>query len=155
MRPEHPTANGLALSQCRRELRHARRKRDRRRRPGGTQASSAAGQTTARKTPHERRRRKGRRGSERSKGRGSRARTGAVRVERDAPTDSRRASAADRGRSLSLNYQLLREIVQSERGRHWTAHEVYVEARKRRPAIGFATVHRGLIRLCELAAVMK
>jgi Fe2+ or Zn2+ uptake regulation protein len=45
--------------------------------------------------------------------------------------------------------------VQSERGRHWTAHEVYVEARKRRPAIGFATVHRGLIRLCELAEIMK
>jgi len=45
--------------------------------------------------------------------------------------------------------------VQAERGRHWTAHEVYVEARKHRPAIGFATVHRGLIRLCELAEVMK
>ncbi len=45
--------------------------------------------------------------------------------------------------------------MQSERGRHWTAHEVYVEARKHRPAIGFATVHRGLIRLCELAQVMK
>jgi Fur family ferric uptake transcriptional regulator len=69
--------------------------------------------------------------------------------------DSRRASAAERGRSLPLNYQLLREIVQSELGRHWTAHEVYVEARKRQPAIGFATVHRGLIRLCELAEVMK
>ena len=45
--------------------------------------------------------------------------------------------------------------MESERGRHWTAQEVYDEARKRRPTIGFATVHRGLIRLRELAAVMK
>jgi Fe2+ or Zn2+ uptake regulation protein len=45
--------------------------------------------------------------------------------------------------------------VQSEHGRHWTAQEVFLEARKRRPTIGFATVHRGLIRLRDLAAIMK
>jgi Fur family ferric uptake transcriptional regulator len=58
-------------------------------------------------------------------------------------------------RSLPKNYKLLLEIVSSEHGRHLTAHEVYVEARIRQPAIGFATVHRGLIRLCELGEVMK
>lgn len=70
-------------------------------------------------------------------------------------TDTHRASATEGGRSVPRNYQLLRQIVESEHGRHWTAHEVYVEARKRQPTIGFATVHRGLIRLCELGAVMK
>ena len=59
------------------------------------------------------------------------------------------------GRSLPRNYQLLRELVESERGRHWTANEVYLEARKRRPKIGYTTVHRGLIRLCELETLMK
>ena len=59
------------------------------------------------------------------------------------------------GRALPKNYGLLLEIVRAERGRHLTAHDVYIEARGRQPAIGFATVHRGLIRLCELGDVMK
>jgi Fe2+ or Zn2+ uptake regulation protein len=58
-------------------------------------------------------------------------------------------------RSLPRNYQLLRELVESEHGRHWTANDVYVEARKRRPNFGYTTVHRGLIRLCELGVLMK
>jgi Fe2+ or Zn2+ uptake regulation protein len=65
-----------------------------------------------------------------------------------------RASAGS-GRSLPRNYELLRELVESEHGRHWTANEVYLEARKLRPKIGYTTVHRGLIRLCELATLMK
>jgi Fur family transcriptional regulator, ferric uptake regulator len=58
-------------------------------------------------------------------------------------------------RSLPRNYRLLRELIESERGRHWTANDVYVEARKRQPKFGHTTVHRGLIRLCELGIVMK
>lgn len=40
-------------------------------------------------------------------------------------------------------------------GRHLTAQEIWVRARALQPRIGFATVHRGLIRLHELGAVMK
>jgi Fur family ferric uptake transcriptional regulator len=57
--------------------------------------------------------------------------------------------------SLPKNYRLLLEVVRAERGRHLTAHEIYVEARSRQPTLGFATVHRGLIRLCELGDIMK
>jgi Fe2+ or Zn2+ uptake regulation protein len=70
-------------------------------------------------------------------------------------TTTRKVRASGGGRSLPRNYQLLRELVESEPGRHWTANEVYLEARKRRPKIGYTTVHRGLIRLCELETLMK
>ncbi|HEX3465541.1 MAG TPA: transcriptional repressor [Candidatus Elarobacter sp.] len=40
-------------------------------------------------------------------------------------------------------------------GSHLTAQEIWVRSRALQPRIGFATVHRGLIRLHELGAVMK
>lgn len=40
-------------------------------------------------------------------------------------------------------------------GCHLTAPEIWVRARALQPRIGFATVHRGLVRLHELGAVMK
>ena len=40
-------------------------------------------------------------------------------------------------------------------GSHLTAQEIWVRARALQPRIGFATVHRGLIRLHECGAVMK
>jgi len=57
---------------------------------------------------------------------------------------------------LPKNYALLREIVRGVgRGRHQTASDIYLEARRRQPTIGLATVHRGLARLCELGEVAK
>jgi Fe2+ or Zn2+ uptake regulation protein len=57
---------------------------------------------------------------------------------------------------LPKNYELIREIVLAGgRGTHRTAHDVYLAARVRQPQIGFATVHRGLIRLCDLHEIMR
>jgi Fur family ferric uptake transcriptional regulator len=57
---------------------------------------------------------------------------------------------------LPHNYELIREIVLAAgRGSHQTAGDIFQKARERRPAIGYATVHRGLARLCELGAILK
>ena len=56
---------------------------------------------------------------------------------------------------LPKNYELLRTIVEAEPKVHHTVHEIFVEARKHQPTIGYATVHRGLIRLCELDVILK
>ncbi|HEY4439150.1 MAG TPA: transcriptional repressor [Candidatus Elarobacter sp.] len=40
-------------------------------------------------------------------------------------------------------------------GSHLTAQQIWARARAVQPRIGFATVHRGLIRLHELGSVMK
>jgi Fur family ferric uptake transcriptional regulator len=40
-------------------------------------------------------------------------------------------------------------------GSHLTAKAIWMRARALQPRIGFATVHRGLLRLHELSAVMK
>jgi Fe2+ or Zn2+ uptake regulation protein len=46
-------------------------------------------------------------------------------------------------------------VEQAGPGSHLTAQDIWVRARALAPRIGFATVHRGLIRLHELGAVMK
>jgi Fe2+ or Zn2+ uptake regulation protein len=57
---------------------------------------------------------------------------------------------------LPSNYALIRDIVyEVGRGVHLTANDIYRIARERRPAIGFATVHRGLTRLLTLGALAK
>jgi Fe2+ or Zn2+ uptake regulation protein len=56
---------------------------------------------------------------------------------------------------LPKNYALLRDVVDSTPALHRTAHEVFLEARRRQPTIGYATVHRGLTRLCELGVILK
>ena len=57
---------------------------------------------------------------------------------------------------LPPNYRTVLEVVEEAGlGSHLTASEIWVRARALQPRIGFATVHRGLIRLHELGAVMK
>ena len=58
--------------------------------------------------------------------------------------------------SLPPNYRTVLDVVEAAGpGSHLTAQEIWVRARALQPRIGFATVHRGLIRLHELGAVMK
>ena len=57
---------------------------------------------------------------------------------------------------LPRNYELIREVVLAAgSGSHQTAADIFARARERRPAIGYATVHRGLARLCEVGAILK
>jgi Fur family ferric uptake transcriptional regulator len=57
---------------------------------------------------------------------------------------------------LPPNYRTVLDVIEEAGpGSHVTAQEVWVRARALQPRIGFATVHRGLIRLHELGAVMK
>lgn len=57
---------------------------------------------------------------------------------------------------LPKNYALIRDVVYEDgRGTHRTAADIYLAARNRRPRLGFATVHRGLIRLCALGEIHK
>ncbi|MGH7706382.1 MAG: Fur family transcriptional regulator [Vulcanimicrobiaceae bacterium] len=57
---------------------------------------------------------------------------------------------------LPKNYQLLWEIVREQHpGTHLTTSDIFVEAKRRRPAIGFSTVYRGLARLRELGLVAE
>jgi len=66
------------------------------------------------------------------------------------------APAAGRPAGIPANYALLRDIVHGAgRGSHQTAQDIFLTARLRQPHIGFATVHRGLARLCELGEIMK
>ena len=58
--------------------------------------------------------------------------------------------------SLPPNYQTVLAVVeQAGPGSHLTAQQIWARARAQRPRIGFATVHRGLLRLHEMGAVMK
>jgi len=58
--------------------------------------------------------------------------------------------------SLPKNYQLVYDIVEeSGVGRHLTTSDIYAEALKRRPGIGFSTVYRGLERLRDLGFVSE
>ena len=50
---------------------------------------------------------------------------------------------------------LLRTILASEPAAHHTVHEIFFEARRRNPKIGYATVNRGLARLHELGLILK
>ncbi len=57
---------------------------------------------------------------------------------------------------LPRNYSAILEVIRDlGTGTHLTAQEVYERARKTRPKLGFATVHRGLGRLSELGYVLK
>jgi Fe2+ or Zn2+ uptake regulation protein len=57
---------------------------------------------------------------------------------------------------LPPNYRTVLDVVEEAGpGSHVTAQEIWMRARALQPRIGFATVHRGLIRLHELGAVMK
>ncbi len=57
---------------------------------------------------------------------------------------------------LPPNYRTVLDVVeQAGPGSHLTAQEIWLRARALRPRIGFATVHRALIRLHEADAVLK
>lgn len=60
-----------------------------------------------------------------------------------------------RDAKLPKNYEVLRGVVEAKPATHQTAYDVFAEARRRLPTIGFATVHRGLARLCELGVILK
>ncbi len=58
--------------------------------------------------------------------------------------------------ALPENYRAILEVVgEFGHGRHASAQEIFDLARKRRPGIGFTTVHRGLARLSELGHILK
>jgi len=58
--------------------------------------------------------------------------------------------------ALPANSRTVLDVVDAAGpGSHLTAQEIWVRARVLRPRIGFATVHRSLIRLHELGAVLK
>jgi Fe2+ or Zn2+ uptake regulation protein len=70
-------------------------------------------------------------------------------------SDVSRAATGDE-RALPANYGTVLDVVEAAGpGSHLTAREIWVRARALQPRIGFATVHRGLIRLHELGTVMK
>lgn len=57
---------------------------------------------------------------------------------------------------LPKNYALVLEIVsEAGKGKHLRTSDVFLEAAKRRPGIGFSTVHRGLNRLVDLGRIAR
>lgn len=57
---------------------------------------------------------------------------------------------------LPKNYALVLEVVNDAgKGAHLRTSDVFVEASRRRPGIGFSTVHRGLTRLHELGMIAR
>jgi Fe2+ or Zn2+ uptake regulation protein len=73
------------------------------------------------------------------------------RVRKTAPEASARHLP-----SLTKNYRLIYDIVEkSGVGRHLTTSDIYAQALKQRPGIGFVTVYRGLGRLRELGLVCE
>ncbi len=49
---------------------------------------------------------------------------------------------------LPKNYQIVHDVVSAQApGRHAAANEIYAEAKRRQPAIGYSTVYRALDRL--------
>jgi Fe2+ or Zn2+ uptake regulation protein len=58
--------------------------------------------------------------------------------------------------ALPVNYRTIFGVVEAAGpGSHLSAAEIWQRARAIAPRMGFATVHRGLIRLHELGMVMK
>jgi Fe2+ or Zn2+ uptake regulation protein len=58
--------------------------------------------------------------------------------------------------ALPPNYRTVLDVVEhAGPGDHLTAQAIWVRARALAPRIGFATVHRALLRLHEAGAVMK
>jgi len=64
--------------------------------------------------------------------------------------------SSDEQALLPPNYRTVLGVVeQAGPGSHLTAQEIWLRARALQPRIGFATVHRALIRLHDAGAVMK
>ena len=57
---------------------------------------------------------------------------------------------------MPANYALVLDIVRAAgKGKHLRANDVFVTATRRRPGIGFSTVHRGLARLHDLGLIAR
>jgi Fe2+ or Zn2+ uptake regulation protein len=55
---------------------------------------------------------------------------------------------------LPKNYRLVYDVMKSAgHGVHFTINEVFVQARKHQPRIGFSTVYRGIARLRDIGAI--
>jgi Fur family ferric uptake transcriptional regulator len=64
--------------------------------------------------------------------------------------------SSDEVTALPPNYRTVLDVLdRAGPGSHLTAHEIWGRAREVQPRIGFATVHRALIRLHGRRAVMK
>jgi len=60
------------------------------------------------------------------------------------------------GRSLPPNYQAVLDVIEcAGPGSHLSTYQIWERARKVKPRIGFATVHRGLARLHGSGSIMK
>ena len=60
------------------------------------------------------------------------------------------------GRSLPPNYQAVLDVIDDAGpGSHLSAYQIWERARRLKPRIGFATVHRGLARLHGSGGIMK
>ena len=60
------------------------------------------------------------------------------------------------GRSLPPNYQSVLDVIDDAGpGSHLSAYQIWERARRLKPRIGFATVHRGLARLHGSGSIMK
>ena len=57
---------------------------------------------------------------------------------------------------LPRNYQLVHDVVRDQRpGMHATSGEIFAEARRRQPRIGYSTVYRALNRLRDLGLILE
>lgn len=55
---------------------------------------------------------------------------------------------------LPKNYQLVYDLIRAAGpGTHLTTAELFARAKRRRPAIGFSTVYRGVVRLRDLGII--
>jgi len=64
--------------------------------------------------------------------------------------------SAMKAAALPKNYELIYDIVRQHGvGTHLTTGEIYVQAKLRRPAIGYSTVYRALLRLRDAGRISE
>lgn len=63
-------------------------------------------------------------------------------------------NAASESSRLPRNYRLIYDIIRSAgHGVHFTMNDVFVQAKRRQPKIGFSTIYRGIHRLREAGCI--
>jgi Fe2+ or Zn2+ uptake regulation protein len=68
----------------------------------------------------------------------------------------KRQSDPDLDPTLPRNYRLIYDILRERgQGTHVSPGEILAEAKRRQPRFGYATVYRGLNRLCQLGLVAE
>ena len=69
-------------------------------------------------------------------------------TDRGAATEEWAMQTAGGPRKLPKNYKVVHDVIAAQPpGRHAAANEIYAEAKRRQPAIGYSTVYRALDRL--------